>query len=89
MRLKATILTIAFLFFASTGLVMAERQNFQGAVYTMTNSAKGNEVLVFSYSLNGGNNTISAFRVANNGRLFPIDIDAADVPAGANGLAAR
>ncbi len=43
----------------------------------------------YLYSLNGGNHTISAFRVAKNGRLFPIDIAAADVPDGANGLAAR
>jgi hypothetical protein len=46
--------------------------------------------LTVTHSLNGGNNTISAFRVANNGRLFPIDIAAAaDLPAEVNGLAAR
>ena len=48
MRLKATILATAFLFFASTGLVMAERQDTPGAVYTMTNSLDRNEVLAFS-----------------------------------------
>ena len=53
MRLKATILTIAFLFFASTGLVMAKRQDSPGAVYTMTNSEQGNEVLVFNRSADG------------------------------------
>ena len=53
MRLKATILAIAFLFFASTGLVMAERQNFPGAVYTMTNSSMGNSILVFKRTADG------------------------------------
>ncbi len=53
MRLKATILAIAFLFFASTGLVMAERQNFPGAVYTMTNSSGGNSILVFNRTADG------------------------------------
>jgi 6-phosphogluconolactonase (cycloisomerase 2 family) len=53
MRLKATILTIAFLFFASAGLVMAKRQDSPGAVYTMTNSELGNEVLVFNRSADG------------------------------------
>jgi 6-phosphogluconolactonase len=43
----------------------------------------------YLYSLNGGNNTISAFRVAGDGRLITIDEAAAMVPAGANGLAAR
>jgi len=53
MRLKATILTIAFLFFVSAGLVMAERQNSIGAVYTATNSEQGNEVLIFDRSADG------------------------------------
>jgi 6-phosphogluconolactonase len=53
MRLKATILTIAFLFFASTGLVMAKRQDFPGAVYTATNSVPDNKVLVFNRSSDG------------------------------------
>jgi DNA-binding beta-propeller fold protein YncE len=61
MRLKATILSIAFLFFASTGLVMAERQDFPGAVYTMTNSDQGNEVLVFSRSADGSLTPDGAF----------------------------
>jgi len=43
----------------------------------------------YLYSLNGGNNTISAFRVKKDGQLIPIDVAAAVVPAGANGLAAR
>jgi 6-phosphogluconolactonase len=53
MRLKATILTIAFLFCASAGLVMAERQDSPGAVYTATNSAPDNKVLVFNRSADG------------------------------------
>jgi 6-phosphogluconolactonase len=43
----------------------------------------------YLYSLNGGNNTISAFRVKGGGGLITIDEAAAVVPAGANGLAAR
>ncbi|MCG6880641.1 MAG: lactonase family protein [Deltaproteobacteria bacterium] len=42
----------------------------------------------YLYSLNGGNDTISVFRVRLNGQLVPIDEKAADVPPGANGLAA-
>ena len=67
MRLKATILTIAFLFFASTGLVMAERQNFPGAVYTMTNSEDGNEVLVFGRSAGGSLTPAGAFATGGDG----------------------
>ena len=61
MRLKATILTIAFLFFTSTGLVMAERQDSPGAVYTATNSKQGNEVLVFNRSADGSLSPAGAF----------------------------
>ena len=61
MRLKATILTIAFLFFASAGLVMAKRQDSPGAVYTMTNSILGNEVLVFDRSADGSLSPAGAF----------------------------
>jgi hypothetical protein len=61
MRLKATILTIAFLFFASAGLVMAKRHDYPGAVYTMTNSASGNEVLVFDRSADGSLSPAGAF----------------------------
>ena len=43
---------------------------------------------LYLYSLNGGNDTISAFRVRPDGRLVPIDETAADVPEGANGPAA-
>lgn len=43
----------------------------------------------YLYSLNGGNNTISAFRVTGKGALITIDVEAAVIPAGANGLAAR
>ncbi len=43
---------------------------------------------LYLYSLNGGNNTISAFRVKRDGRLMTLDEMAAHVPAGANGLAA-
>ena len=65
MRLKATILTIAFLLVSSTGFVMAKRNDFPGAVYTMTNSAGGNEVLVFSRSAEGSLIPTGAF--ATNG----------------------
>jgi 6-phosphogluconolactonase (cycloisomerase 2 family) len=65
MRLKATILALAFLFFISTGLVIAERQDLPGAVYTMTNSDQGNEVLVFSRSADGSLTPAGAF--ATNG----------------------
>jgi 6-phosphogluconolactonase (cycloisomerase 2 family) len=61
MRLKATILTIAFLFFASAGMVMAKRQDSPGAVYTATNSEQGNEVLVFSRSADGSLSPAGAF----------------------------
>jgi len=53
MRLKAIILAVAFLVFASTGIVMAETQPGPGAVYTMTNAVNGNEVLAFSRSADG------------------------------------
>ena len=53
MRLKAIILSFIFLFIASAGSAMAKRQHTPGAVYTMTNSAQGNEVLVFSRSVDG------------------------------------
>jgi 6-phosphogluconolactonase (cycloisomerase 2 family) len=53
MRLKATILTIVFLFFASAGLVMAKRQDSPGAVYTATNSSPNNKVIVYSRSADG------------------------------------
>jgi 6-phosphogluconolactonase len=65
MRLKATILMIAFLLVSSTGFVMAKRNDFPGAVYTMTNSAGGNEVLVFSRSADGS--LIPAGAFATNG----------------------
>ncbi len=65
MRLKAAILALAFLLFVSTGLVMAERQDLPGAVYTMTNSDQGNEVLVFSRSADGSLTPAGAF--ATNG----------------------
>jgi len=61
MRLKATILTIVFLFFVSTGLVMAKRMDSPGAVYTMTNSDSGNEVLVFDRSADGSLSPAGAF----------------------------
>jgi len=67
MRLKATILTIVFLFFASAGLVMAKRQDSPGAVYTMTNSAQGNEVLVFDRSADGSLSPAGAFETGGLG----------------------
>jgi 6-phosphogluconolactonase len=65
MRLKVIILTLAFLFLVSTGLLIAERQSFAGSVYTMTNSAEGNEVLVFSRSADGSLTPAGA--IATNG----------------------
>jgi 6-phosphogluconolactonase len=67
MRLKATILTIVFLFFASAGLVMAKRQDSPGAVYTMTNSLSGNEVLVFDRSAKGSLSPAGAFETGGIG----------------------
>jgi 6-phosphogluconolactonase len=67
MRLKATILTIVFLFFASAGLVMAKRQDSPGAVYTMTNSSSSNEVLVFDRSADGSLSPAGAFETGGNG----------------------
>jgi len=67
MRLKATILTIAFLFFVSAGLVMAKRQDSPGAVYTMTNSKQGNEVLVFDRSADGSLSPAGAFETEGLG----------------------
>ena len=67
MRLKATILATAFLFFASTGLVMAERQDTPGAVYTMTNSLDRNEVLAFSRSADGSLTFAGAFETEGSG----------------------
>lgn len=42
----------------------------------------------FLYTLNGGNGSISAFRVDGNGELMPL-ATLTGLPAGANGLAAR
>jgi 6-phosphogluconolactonase (cycloisomerase 2 family) len=42
----------------------------------------------YLYTLNGGNNTISAFRVGRNGSLHPLP-GVSSLPATANGLAAR
>jgi len=67
MRLKVIILTLAFLFLVSTGLLMAERQSFAGSVYTMTNSAEGNEVLVFSRSADGSLTPAGAFATGGFG----------------------
>jgi len=67
MRLKVIILTFVFLFLISTGSVMAERQGFAGAVYTMTNSAEGNEVLVFSRSADGSLTPAGAFATGGFG----------------------
>ena len=53
MRIKSLLLAVTFLFFSSTGMVMAKRMDSPGAVYTMTNSYSGNEVLVFDRSAEG------------------------------------
>ena len=67
MRLKGTILAIAFLVFASTGSVMAKRHIYPGAVYTMTNAAAGNEVLMFSRSADGSLTYAAAFATGGDG----------------------
>lgn len=70
MRLKAAILAIAFLVFASTGSVMAKRQDSPGAVYTMTNAdadAGGNQVLMFSRSADGSLGPAVAFATGGDG----------------------
>ena len=45
----------------------------------------------FLYTLNAGNGTISGFRVKSSGQLIPLSvpIQAIDLPAGVNGLAAH
>lgn len=67
MRLKAIILIFVFLFFVSVGFAMAKRQYTPGAVYTMTNSAQGNEVLVFSRSADGSLTAAGAFATGGLG----------------------
>jgi len=67
MRIKAAILAMAFLFFASTGVVMAKPHEFPGAVYTMTNSDQGNEVLVFSRSADGSLTPAGSFATSGLG----------------------
>jgi len=67
MRFKATILVVAFLFFASSGLVMAERRDSPGAVYTATNAAAGNEVLAFSRSADGSLTPAGSFATGGLG----------------------
>jgi 6-phosphogluconolactonase len=42
----------------------------------------------FLYTRNGGNGTVSGFRVGNDGSLTPFTI-ATGVPAGSQGIAAR
>jgi 6-phosphogluconolactonase (cycloisomerase 2 family) len=61
MRLKTLLLIVSLLFFTSTGLAMAKRQDSPGAVYTMTNSGQGNEVLVFDRSADGSLSPAGAF----------------------------
>jgi len=67
MRLKNIILIITILFFAATGIVMAENQSGPGAVYTMTNAIAGNQVLAFSRSADGSLTSIGAFSTGGNG----------------------
>lgn len=67
MRLKAIILAIAFLFVASTGMVMAKSKFAPGAVYTMTNATSGNEVLAFKRSVNGSLTPAGAFATGGVG----------------------
>jgi 6-phosphogluconolactonase len=58
---------IVFTFFASAGLVMAEQQDSPGAVYTMTNAAVDNEVLVFDRSADGSLSYAGAFETHGDG----------------------
>lgn len=67
MRLKNIILIITILFFAATGIVMAENQSGPGAVYTMTNAIAGNQVLAFSRSADGSLTPAGAFSTGGLG----------------------
>jgi len=67
MRLKAILLTVAFLLIASAGLVMAESNDSPGAVYTMTNSADGNKILYFNRSADGFLNFAGEFETGGLG----------------------
>jgi 6-phosphogluconolactonase (cycloisomerase 2 family) len=67
MRFKSLLLVVALLFITSTGLAMAERQDSPGAVYTITNSELGNEVLIFDRSADGSLSPAGAFETFGSG----------------------
>jgi 6-phosphogluconolactonase len=67
MRLKTLLLTVTILFFISAGLALAKRQDSPGAVYTMTNSAAGNQVLVFDRSADGSLSPAGTFDTRGSG----------------------
>jgi len=61
MRLISLILAVTFLFLSSAGVVMAKGMGSPGAIYTMTNSLSGNEVLVFNRSADGSLSPAGSF----------------------------
>jgi 6-phosphogluconolactonase (cycloisomerase 2 family) len=67
MRLISLFLTVAFLFFSSAGVVMAKKIHSPGAVYTMTNSPSGNEVLVFDRTAKGSLSPAGTFETDGDG----------------------
>jgi len=67
MRMKSLLLVATFLFFSSAGVVMAKGGGSPGAVYTMTNSHLGNEVLVFDRSADGSLSPAGAVETGGNG----------------------
>jgi DNA-binding beta-propeller fold protein YncE len=67
MRTKFFLLAVVLMFFASAGLAMAERHDSPGAVYTMTNSVQGNQVLVFDRSADGSLSPAGAFETFGSG----------------------
>lgn len=67
MRIPSLLLATIFLFFSSTGVVMAKKPDAPGAVYTMTNSDTGNEVLVFDRSADGSLSPAGTFETGGLG----------------------
>jgi 6-phosphogluconolactonase (cycloisomerase 2 family) len=61
MRKKTLFLAVAVLFASSAGVVTAKTTAPPGAVYTMTNSLVGNEVLLFDRSADGSLSPARAF----------------------------
>jgi len=67
MRLNSLLLAVTLLFFSSAGVVMAKGMDYPGAIYTMTNSLSGNEVLVFDRSANGSLSPAGSFETGGTG----------------------